>query len=253
MSEAELRLLLDDEARRINSMSFIDSDPVQFPRRFRSLHDIEIVSLVVSSISWGNRQMICRNAERLLALMDYAPYSYVIEGEFERLPVRMNLHRTFFSDNLKHYLRGLRFIYGRYESIDAFAMASGVGKAEAPAFRLAELLNLAFAEANGGCVDARCLPQNLRTTPLKRLNMALRWLVRDDGIVDMGVWRSIRPSQLYIPLDVHVGDTARALGLLSRRSNDRRSLDEIMLKLRRFNPADPVIYDYALFGIGMGL
>ena len=83
--------------------------------------------------------------------------------------------------------------------------------------------------------------------------MALRWLVRDDGIVDLGVWDVIKPSQLFIPLDVHVGDTARQLGLIDRRANDRRTVEELTAILRQFRPDDPVIYDYALFGIGMKL
>ena len=82
--------------------------------------------------------------------------------------------------------------------------------------------------------------------------MALRWLVRDDGIVDMGVWRSIPKSRLFIPLDVHVGDTARALGLIDRRANDRRTVVELTNVLRQMRPDDPVIYDYALFGVGIG-
>ena len=82
--------------------------------------------------------------------------------------------------------------------------------------------------------------------------MALRWLVRNDGIVDMGVWTCIKPSQLFIPLDVHVGDTARALGLVSRRANDRRTVEELTGVLRQMRPADPVVYDFALFGIGIG-
>ena len=91
------------------------------------------------------------------------------------------------------------------------------------------------------------------TSALKRVNMALRWLVRTDGIVDMGVWDVINPSHLYIPLDVHVGDISRELGLLTRNPNDRRSVNEVTDHLRRFNPADPTIYDFALFGIGMKL
>ena len=89
-------------------------------------------------------------------------------------------------------------------------------------------------------------------TALKRINMALRWLVRCDGIVDLGVWTEIKPSQLYIPLDVHVGDTARALGLVTRRANDKRTVVELTKVLRKMRPDDPVIYDFALFGIGIG-
>ena len=92
----------------------------------------------------------------------------------------------------------------------------------------------------------------LDTTALKRINMALRWLVRRDGIVDMGVWTSIKPSQLFIPLDVHVGNTARALGLLQRRGNDRKAVEQLTALLRTLRPDDPVLYDFALFGIGVG-
>ena len=105
---------------------------------------------------------------------------------------------------------------------------------------------------NGGAADSRCLPVNLKNSALKRVNMALRWLVRDDGIVDMGIWKSIPKSKLFIPLDVHVGNTARNLGLLSRKSNDRKSVEELTDTLRILRPDDPVFYDYALFGIGVG-
>ena len=108
-----------------------------------------------------------------------------------------------------------------------------------------------LAAANGGMSDSRCLPTNLTSTALKRINMALRWLVRNDGIVDMGVWNAIHPSQLFIPLDVHVGNTARALGMIDRRANDKKTVLQLTSLLRQFRPDDPVIYDYALFGVGI--
>lgn len=243
--------ILEEEATRINSPLFIANDPVQFPRQFSSLPDIEIAALLTATISWGNRTMICRSAERLLALMGHAPHNFVMEQAYEDLPDG-NIHRTFFVRNLRHYLRGLHAIYSRYGSLDEWAAAMHVGESEQPAWMLAELLNNEIANANDGVADSRCLPLNLRNTALKRLNMALRWLVRNDGIVDMGVWRSITPAQLYIPLDVHVGDTARHLGLTARRANDRRTTLEITHLLAERRPADPVWFDYALFGIGMG-
>ncbi len=97
----------------------------------------------------------------------------------------------------------------------------------------------------------RCLPLGLDKSALKRFNMALRWLVRDDGIVDMGVWKALKPSQLFIPLDVHVGNVSRGLGLLDRKQNDRRAVEELTATLRTLRPADPVVYDFALFGIGI--
>lgn len=253
MTDSELKELLDTETARINSPAFIADDPVRFPRRFTSLPDIEIAALLSATVAWGNRKMICRDCERMFALMDNQPHAYVMDEGYEDLPGDTNIHRTFFARNLRHYLRGLRRIYSRHASLQEFARAEGIAAAEAPAWQLVAALNRELSEANGGVADSRCLPQNLATTALKRVNMALRWLVRNDGIVDMGVWDVIKPSQLYIPLDVHVGDTARELNLTARRANDRRTVIEVTDRLREFRPDDPVVYDYALFGIGMNL
>lgn len=255
MTESDLKDLLDIEAARINSPSFIDEDPVQFPRRYSDLRDIEIASLLTASIAWGNRRMICRDCDRMLSLMDNQPYKYVMDKGYEDLPDGENIHRTFFTQHFKHFLRGLRAIYARCGSLQDFGRAEAIAEAEFPAWRLVEGINRELREADpaGHDLASRCLPQNLDTTALKRVNMALRWLVRDDGIVDMGVWDVITPAQLFIPLDVHVGDVSRELGLLTRKANDRRSVIEVTDHLRRFNPTDPVLYDFALFGIGMKL
>lgn len=253
MTDNELHELLDTEAARINSPAFIGEDPVQFPRRFSSLQDIEIAALLSATIAWGNRKMICRDCDKMLALMDHKPHAYVMDEGYEDLPPELNIHRTFFARNLQHYLRGLRAIYARHGSLLEFARAEKIASSDAPAWKLVEGINREIAAANGGVTDSRCLPQNLKTTALKRVNMALRWLVRDDGIVDMGVWDVITPAQLFIPLDVHVGDVSRELGLVTRKANDRRTVDELTSRLRRFRPDDPVIYDFALFGIGMNL
>ncbi len=257
MTDNDLRELLDSEAARINSKEFIADDPVQFPRRFSDLRDIEISALLTSSIAWGNRRMICRDCNRLLALMDNRPYEFVADGAYEELPDDDNIHRTFFNRHLKYYLRGLRRIYSRHGSLQEFGRAAGIADSAAPSWKLIEAVNAELAEANAPAADSatasRCLPQNLRTTALKRVNMALRWLVRNDGIVDLGVWDVITPAQLYIPLDVHVGDVSRELGLLTRKADDRRSVVELTERLRRYNPVDPCIYDFALFGIGMKL
>ena len=253
MTPSDLKALLDSEAARINSPAFIADDPVQFPRMFNRLQDAEIAALLAATIAWGNRKMICRNGHKMMQLMDFAPYQYLMDEGYEDLP-DMNIHRTFFARDLRHYLRGLRRIYAAHGSLADFAIARHIAHDEAPAWRLVEHMNAEIAEANGGCANSRCLPRNLATTALKRINMALRWLVRTDGIVDMGLWSHVlHPSQLYIPLDVHVNDTARQLGLLTRKAADRRAVNELTANLRRFNPDDPTLYDFALFGIGMNL
>lgn len=250
-TDIELKRLLDSEAERICSRSFIADDPVQFPRRFTKLADIEVTAMLSSMIAWGNRKMICNNCDKLLKLMADSPAEFTLDGEYETIPDELNIHRTFFGRNLKYFLRGMRAILLRHGSLDAFASSLSVGKNEAPAWILAAEIQKVLSEENNGTTDSRCLPVNLDTSALKRFNMALRWLVRNDGIVDMGVWNSIKPGQLYIPLDVHVGRISRELGLLTRKSNDRKAVEELTLKLREMRPDDPCWYDYALFGIGI--
>lgn len=242
---------LDEQAALINCLEFIDDDPVQYPRRFEKLQDIEIVSFLASMIAWGKRSMICRDAERLLALMGHDPYNYVMEEGFLDLDPSLNIHRTFFARDLIHFLSGLREIYKRYGSLDAFCNAVDAASDYSPAWKLVEEMQKIIVDANGGVPSKRGLPNNLKQTALKRVNMALRWLVRDDGIVDMGVWKSIPKSKLYIPLDVHVGNTARDLGLLTRKVDDRKAVEELTERLRLFRPDDPAYYDFALFGIGV--
>lgn len=239
------------EAQRINRPEFINSDPVQFPRRFSDIRDIEIAALLCSNIAWGRREMICRDCNRLLDLLDNEPYRFVMSGPIEDIDDSLNIHRTFFGRHLKHYLRALQLIYSRHENFDAFCSASGAPSAEAPAWQLADTLRQAMSEANNAPADSRCIPVRLENTALKRLNMALRWLVRNDGIVDIGVWKSLKPSQLFIPLDVHVGNTARALGLLNRKAQDKKAVMQLTNRLREIHPSDPVMLDFALFGLGI--
>lgn len=252
MIDPEVAAKLEREAARIHRPEFVNADPVQFPRRFSDKADVEIVSLLGSHLAWGNRKMICRDIERLVDRMEGQPAAWVKEGEFEAVADDENIHRTFFGRNLKHFCRGLQSVLRKDGTVDAFCARSGASESEFPAWTLAAALNREMADANGGKCDSRCLPLALDSSALKRLNMALRWLVRKDGgIVDLGLWDSLRPSQLFIPLDVHVGNTSRALGLTSRRANDRRTAVEITGKLRELRPDDPTWFDFALFGLGV--
>lgn len=252
MTDNHLKDRMDIAVGEINRPEFADADPVQFARRFRNLPDREIASVVCSHIAWGNRTMICRDCNRLLELMGNEPHNFLLNGDIESIDRQRNIHRTFFGRDLQYMLRGLRDIYLRYPTLESFAASRRIGESDFPSWALAEELNRAMCEANHGKEKSeRCLPQNLSSTPLKRLNMALRWLVRRDGIVDPGGWELLDPSQLYIPLDVHVANTSRKFGLLSRKSNDRKAVVELTENLRRFDPADPVKYDFALFGLGI--
>lgn len=247
-----LKEILDEAVARINVPDFIPADPVQFPHRFTDKRDIEIVSFLIATISWGKRQMILRNADKILGILENAPYHFVLSGNIDNIKEDQNIHRTFFGRDLKYFLYGFRDIYKKYGSLEDFAVKTGANTDSYPAWKLTEKMSALFSDANSGKFQSiRCLPGNLKNTPLKRINMALRWLVRCDGIVDLGVWTAMKPSQLYIPLDVHVADTSRSLGILSRNANDRRSAEEITACLRKFDAEDPIKYDFALFGLGI--
>lgn len=258
-----VRELLDELVLRYNVPEFAKDDPVQFARRFDSLPDREIASLLVSTISWGRRPMILRDAERLLGMMENRPHDFVLNGPIEEIDPAQNIHRTFFGRHLQYWLRGLREIYTHYPTLEAFAAACGATKdGQAPAWTLAKALNGVLHDANDACQRAnaadqsRCLPAKTDNSALKRLNMALRWLVRDDGIVDPGGWTAIKPAQLYIPMDVHVCRQSAQLGLLpcpaaKTPSPDRKKCESLTATLRDFRPDDPTVYDFALFGYGV--
>jgi uncharacterized protein (TIGR02757 family) len=238
---------LDAQALRINTPAFIASDPVQFPRRYTRLQDVEIAAFTVATIAWGKRSIILNSAERMLAKMGSSPYDFVMNRGYRSLG-EANVHRTFFEHDLAYMLRGFELLYTRHASLDSYLKAALPQGCDGAPWRVAAALQAAMSEANSGATNSRCLPSNLHTTALKRINLALRWLVRNDGIVDMGVWSCLNPAQLYIPLDLHVGNTARALGILHRKSNDRKAVEELTAILRGYCLSDPVRYDFALFG-----
>lgn len=239
---------LDEAANRINTPSFIDNDPVQFPRRYSRLQDIEIAALLTATIAWGNRKTILTDAELMLSKLGSSPYDFVM-GEGYKTLGTANVHRTLFEPDLAYFLKGLKIIYNGWGSLNHFFRNFQIDKTEAPIWEATRFLRAALLDANGR-YNTKCIPASFETSALKRLNLAFRWLVRNDGIVDLGVWDCITPAQLYIPLDVHVGNTARQLGLLTRKSNDRKAVEELTRVLREFQPEDPTLYDFALFGVG---
>lgn len=251
IASADLKELLDEAVARINVTEFAADDPVQFPRRFAKQADAEIVSLLCAMIAWGRRPMILRDCQRLIDLMHGEPLQYVLEGDWELLPDTLNIHRTMFASHLKYLMRGFKAIYSRYSTLDEFCGASVPAGAECAPWVFTENLLRVMQDNNDNRLCPECIPSQLDKTALKRINMALRWLVRDDGIVDMGLWRSLKPCQLYIPLDVHVANTSRRLGLLQRRSNDRRAVELLTESLKQYDASDPCRYDFALFGLGI--
>lgn len=243
-----LKALLDEKVRQYNRPEFIANDPISFPRSFTRREDIEIVALLASVIAWGNRKMILRSGNKMFhEIMQSHPYEYVVSGEWERLDDRINIHRTFFAADFKYICRGLRSIYAKYGSMEP--LFSGCSTWDG-----IENLRRELAAANGGAVTRHIsnpVPSKGKpASACKRLHMMLRWLCRKDGIVDIGIWDSVPQSSLMMPIDVHVARTARALGLVRRKQNDRRTVEELTASLRVLAPDDPIRYDFALFGVG---
>lgn len=244
-----LKYYLDDKVERYNRKQFVDSDPVQFPHAFSERRDVEIAALFASVIAWGNRRMIINSGNRIFRdIMHGEPYEYVMRGEWESADGTANIHRTFFVRDFAYICRGLRSIYSAYDTMERIFDTEDTWSGIA-AFRTA------LAEANGSATTRHISDpvggKGRAASACKRMHMMLRWLVRRDGIVDLGIWRNISPSKLMIPLDVHVARISRELGLLRRKQNDRKSVEELTAVLRGFSPDDPVKYDFALFGVGV--
>jgi uncharacterized protein (TIGR02757 family) len=247
MNSEALKEFLDEQTIQINIPAFIESDPVQFPRRYTHLPDIEIAAFLSAIIAWGNRTIILKSAERMFSKLGESPCDFVLNEGYKSLGTS-NIHRTFFEPDLVYLLKGFRSILLRFDSIGAFLTSQPDLNT---AWDIAKILHSEIKKANDNTINSKCFPSNFEKSALKRINLALRWLVRNDGIVDLGVWTFLNPGQLHIPLDIHAGNTARKLGLLQRSTNDRIAVEQLTVRLRDFCPEDPAKYDFALFGIGI--
>ena len=245
---------LEELVERNNTEAFIKDDPVQFPHRYSDIRDIEIVSFLVATIAWGNRKMILNNANKMLDIMGRSPYDYVMSGGWETLDPDKCVHRTFFGRDLKYYCRGLQALYEVTHCVrnDKPTLENIFFNEEHDVWKGIQNFRDLMAEANGATSKHISNPSceaPMKGSACKRLHMALRWLVRNDGIVDLGVWKKLKPKDLMIPLDVHVARVSRQLGLLDRKSNDRMAVEMLTSRLREFDAEDPVKYDFALFGV----
>lgn len=253
MSPQALKSLLDEAADRYNRPDFIAEDPISIPHQFTRLQDIEIIGFWVSMLAWGQRKTIINSAHRLIELMDGAPYDFVLNHE-ERDRARFAdfKHRTFQYTDTLYFLAFFQDYYRRYDSLEA-AFAERLS----PDDLHVENALIGFHDQFFALPDAPHRTRKHVATPVrkstcKRLNMFLRWMVRDDDRgVDFGLWKAIRPSQLLLPLDVHVDRVARSLGLLTRKQTDWRTVLELGEAMRSLDPKDPGRYDFALFGLGL--
>ena len=193
--------------------------------------------------------------------MDPSPYTFVMEGNYQNLTNLSSgqqrcIHRTFFEGDLRYFCRGFRVCYDRYGSLEnLFASAKDIWEGislfrETMAAGNSGFYTKHIANPAAGSGGESRPSASTAGSACKRLNLALRWLVRQEGPVDLGLWKKLSPSSLFIPLDVHVGRAARQFGLLEnkRKANDKKAVISLTEKLREFCPEDPVKYDLALFG-----
>lgn len=246
-----MKLYLDELALKYNSPEFILNDPISVPHRYAERHDIECSAFLISTIAWGRRDLIIRSGSRLMAMMDDEPYKFILgASEKELRTLDPFVHRTFNGVDAVAFIRALRNIYCKYDSLEGLVHEGLVHEGSMKGAIMN--LRMHFFEAPHPARTERHVSDVSKGSAGKKINMFLRWMVRrDDNGVDFGLWKSISPSELYIPLDVHAGNTARRLGLLQRKQNDWRAAEELTMVLRGFDRADPVKYDFALFGAGV--
>lgn len=251
MGYEQMRDMLERLHNEFNTESFIEADPISVPHSFSSTPDREIAGFMASIIAWGNRKAIVKSAHRMMRYMDNSPYDFVLNASDRELAqLSTYVHRTFNGGDFQDFVRSLRHIYRQWGSLGSY-FEQGYAKhgdlrAVLSAFRrdFLSVEHNVHAEKHLSSID--------RGAACKRLCMYLRWMVRhDEHGVDLGLWRKIPMSALYMPLDIHTGRMGRSLGLLERKQSDWKAVEELTASLRRFSADDPVRYDYALFGVGI--
>lgn len=243
---------LDKYVDKFNTFQFINSDPVQIPHRFSRSEDIEISGFIAATIAWGQRKSIIKNALRLMDLMDNSPYDFLINSNENTDWQRFAgfVHRTFNGNDCLFFLKSLKNIYLKHNGLENI-FTHGFQKTQT-IYSALKYFRTVFLELPHDQRVEKHLSDVTRNSAAKRLNMFLRWMVRTDSAgIDFGLWKQIPQSELMLPLDVHSGNVARAFGLLTRTQNDWKAVEEITAVLRTFDAADPVKYDFALFGAGV--
>ncbi len=249
-----LKNYLDRAVARYNTPAFIADDPIGIPHRFSRLADREIIGFWVAMLAWGQRKTIINSALQLMERMDGAPYDFMVNHiETDRERFVSFKHRTFQATDTLYFLTFFQEYYRQHDSLeDAFARHLTPEDATTEA-ALRGFHDLFFDHPYAPDRTRKHVATPARGSTCKRLNMFLRWMVRRDNAgVDFGDWHRISPAQLLIPLDVHVERIARQLGLLDRPQTDWKAVLELTENLRAFDASDPVKYDFALFGMGVG-
>ena len=232
-----------------NRREFIDTDPIQVPHLFTKKEDIEIAAFITATLAWGSRPVIIRVARELLLSLPDGPHTFLLQADQTQLESFDDFkYRTFNGTDCIFFLKSLKNIYENHHGLEGvfnegFSLHGNIRDT------ISYFRNVFFSIPFPGRTMKHVADPS-RGAAAKRINMFLRWMVRQDNNgVDFGLWKNIPASMLYIPLDVHSSKVARELGLLKRKQNDWKSVVELTRELRKFDPEDPVKYDFALFGL----
>ncbi|MCS7004441.1 MAG: TIGR02757 family protein [Cytophagales bacterium] len=247
----KIKIILENAYEKFHRFEFLTEDPLQIPHRFHRLQDQEIMGFLAATLAWGQRKTIIKKCEEIISLFDGAPYEFVLhhtKQDIKRLESFQ--HRTFNGTDLIYFVTWLSGYYRQHNSLeDTFARHLQINSTDVSAALVGfhrDFFSLPFAPAR----TRKHIATPERKSTCKRLNMLLRWFVRN-GDVDLGIWKKISPSQLICPLDVHTERTARFLGLLTRKRTDWLAALELTQNLRLLDAQDPVKYDFALFGLSI--
>ncbi len=246
----EIKDFLDHKVTEFNRPQFIDLDPISIPHRFSLKEDIEISAFLTATISWGNRKAILGTAGQMMQLMGESPYDFIMDSsDFNREKISEFYYRTFNGIDFAYFLSALKNIYSNHGGLEnVFNELTTKCSVQESIGHFKQL----FFELPHSSRTQKHISDPINGSAAKRINMMLRWLVRNDNAgVDFGIWKHISPASLSCPLDVHSGNTARKLGILRRKQNDSKAVIELDSALREFDPYDPVKYDFALFGLGV--
>ncbi|WP_175403973.1 TIGR02757 family protein [Mucilaginibacter sp. PPCGB 2223] len=250
-----LKAFLDSKVQQYNRPDFIPNDPISIPHLFTQKQDIEIMGFWAATLAWGQRVTIINKCKELINLMDGAPYDFIMNHREPDLKKLLHFkHRTFNDTDTLYFISFFRHHYEHHDSLEA-AFVSPEGKtaaATAIETSLNHFRRYFFSLPDHPRRTMKHVSSPSQKSTCKRLNMFLRWMVRKDNTgVDFGIWSHIKPADLIMPCDLHVDRVARKLKLITRKQTDWQTAVELTETLRHFDPADPVKYDFALFGLGI--
>ncbi len=250
MTSSELKEFLEEKVRLYNQPRFIETDPIQIPHRFSQKEDIEIAGFLTAIIAWGNRKMILKSAHTMMELLGNSPYDFVMHHQKKDLAAFDDfVHRTFNSIDFQFFITSLQNIYKNHKGLENALQIKDDSRNYQKAIHQFKQV---FFEIPHPKRTQKHISDPLKNSAAKRINMFLRWMVRNDNTgVDLGIWETHHSANLSCPLDVHSGNVARKLDLLPRKQNDWKAVAALDTALRNFDKTDPVKYDFALFGLGV--